>query len=101
MVQNNILNYSSPNRIRLIKEDPNPEYVIQIISNALRISIPVLKQYLTIEIHSLKNTITLKSTNTTELASLFYRLINRGIKFESVTPMELRVDLAQFVKELS
>lgn len=94
-----ILNYTIPERIRRILDEHNVDYIYVFLTRIFSKSLKELKS-----IYDIKMNVVLQSFevrgNIHDIAKLFYQLTTRGVQFESVSELYLRISIPQFISRI-
>lgn len=93
------LNYSIPERTRLLIEDHNPDYVYELLSARLGKPVDELKEMFSININQAKQNMIITGSQQ-DIALLFFYTQNYGLEYESVSIESLRVHLARFASAI-
>lgn len=97
-MSSSILQYSPSNRLRMLLQDQNEDYVYEIISKHLRLAIEDTKAVYDIDCSYSRQRIFIKGSYE-DIFQLFQYSQQLGVKFESITEDCLRVDMNEFINK--
>lgn len=93
------LNSTCSNRIYIINSDKNSIHIYELLSKHLREPIDSLKSKYKIELNTIRRRIEVDGSNE-DIYELFQYLVRLNLKFESITPLHLRIDLYEFINKV-
>lgn len=95
-MQYNFLDYNTPDRLRLLQQNADPEYIYLLIQRHMGIPMEEVKAKYEVTLHKVRQRIFIKG-NYVDIFNLFQALESTGLKYESVTSDLLRIDFNHFI----
>jgi hypothetical protein len=95
----NFLAGNPSDRIRIIKADKDPIHIYELFQKHFSLPIEILKDSYKIIVDVIKSRIFIQGSEE-KLYNLFLYLEKMGVQFESIEPVQLRIDLDHFLNKI-
>lgn len=99
MDQKLFLRNSIPDRVRIVLEEKNIDYIYYILNKHLRLPIDTLKEQYQITMNTVRQELYIVGDQS-RLAELFFYTQNHGLTYTSIEENKLRVDVILFINKL-
>lgn len=99
MNPNLFLNYTVPDRIRILLTDGDREYIYYLLSVKLKSEVNKLKERYDIKVNKVRQYFDI-SGNTENIAIFFYFIQSYGVKPDSITATNLRILIPNFLTKI-
>lgn len=93
------LNYSIPNRVRLLLTDKNLDYIYILLNKHMKIDMDKLRDMYQLQLNHVKQELQI-SGNREDIAVLFYYIQLQGLNCLSIEMDRLRIDAVQFINKI-
>lgn len=95
-MESNFLDYNTPDRLRLLQQNADPEYVYLLIQKYLRKPIEECRSKYKVSLHKVRQRVFVEASYE-DLYNLFIAWEKTGLKYESITSDCLRIDFNHFI----
>lgn len=99
MKQLDFMNSTIPDRIYIILNDKDVEHIYDLLKKSTGTSKEKLKSKFKIEVNTIRRRIEVDGSED-DIFTLFNHLYSKSLKFESITPKHLRIDLYEFINKI-